>query len=180
MNAVLAYVEASDRRISWRLNAWAPPRWFQGWMRLATRMGDGWLWLTAALLLGTAGGSWHQVLAASAFAAAIANGLTVMLKRALRRRRPSQYNGNPFFAGAPEKLLVFDQFSFPSGHTMNAFALGSVLVPACPALALPVLLMAGSIGASRVVLGRHFLSDVLVGALFGLFIGGAAYALIVA
>jgi undecaprenyl-diphosphatase len=63
---------------------------------------------------------------------------------------------------------------------MNAFALGSVLVPALPVMAVPLFLVAGSIGVSRVILGLHYLSDVLVGAVLGLLIGGTAYALIVA
>jgi undecaprenyl-diphosphatase len=95
----------------------------------------------------------------------------VVLKRRLRRPRPALYEG---------RLLAFDQFSFPSGHAMNAFALGAILTLAWPQVAVPVLLVAGSIGASRVVLGFHFLSDVLAGAVLGLLVGGAAYSLIVA
>ncbi|HXB54471.1 MAG TPA: phosphatase PAP2 family protein [Vicinamibacteria bacterium] len=180
MNSVLAYVDASDRRISWRLSAWAPPSWLRVWMMWATRLGDGWLWLAAAVLLLAAGGPYRLLLLAATVSAATTNTATVVLKRGLRRRRPSTYGGNPFFGVAPSELFAFDQFSFPSGHTMNAFALGSVLVPALPALAVPVFLVAGSIGVSRVILGLHFLSDVLVGALLGLFIGGTAYAFIVA
>ncbi|HKC12353.1 MAG TPA: phosphatase PAP2 family protein [Vicinamibacteria bacterium] len=180
MNAVLAYFDASDRRISWRLSAWAPPNWLRIWMKSATRLGDGWLWLGAVVLLVAAGGPYRHLLLGAAVSAAVSNTATVVLKRGLRRRRPYTYGGNPFFAVAPSELFAFDQFSFPSGHTMNAFALGSVLVPALPALAVPVLLVAGSIGASRVILGLHFLSDVLVGACFGVLIGGTAYALIVA
>jgi len=179
MNPVLAYVDTSDRRISWRLSTWGPPKWLRVWMMWASRLGNGWLWLAATLLLGAAGGPYRHLLLAAAVSAAVSNTAIVILKRALRRRRPTTYGGNPFFAVAPSELFAFDQFSFPSGHTMNAFALGSVLVPALPALAVPVLLVAGSIGTSRVVLGLHFLSDVLVGAFLGVLIGGTAYALIV-
>jgi undecaprenyl-diphosphatase len=180
MNAVLAYFDASDRWISWRLSAWAPPNWLRIWMKWATRLGDGWLWLGAAALLVAVGGPYRHLLLATAVSAAASNTATVVLKRGLRRRRPSTYGGNPFFAVAPSELFAFDQFSFPSGHTMNAFALGSVLVPALPVMAVPLFLVAGSIGVSRVILGLHYLSDVLVGAVLGLLIGGTAYALIVA
>lgn len=149
-------------------------------MMWTTRLGDGWLWLAAALLLVAAGWPYRHLFLAAAVSAAASNTAIVALKRGLRRRRPSTYGGNPFFAVAPSELFAFDQFSFPSGHTMNAFALGSVLVPALPALAVPLFLVAGSIGVSRVILGLHFLSDVLVGALLGLLIGGTAYALIAA
>jgi membrane-associated phospholipid phosphatase len=40
-----------------------------------------------------------------------------------------------------------------------------------------VLLASASVAASRVVLGLHFLSDVLAGSLLGLVVGGGAYLL---
>ena len=43
--SVLAYVLASDDRLSDRVLAWRPPRWVRVWMLTATRLGDGWLWL---------------------------------------------------------------------------------------------------------------------------------------
>jgi undecaprenyl-diphosphatase len=53
-----------------------------------------------------------------------------------------------------------------------------VVALAFPSLALPVLLVAGSVAASRVVLGLHFLSDVLAGALIGALVGTGAYVLL--
>jgi undecaprenyl-diphosphatase len=44
-----------------------------------------------------------------------------------------------------------------------------------PLLTPAVLAIAASVAASRVVLGLHFLSDVLVGAALGLGIGGMTY-----
>jgi membrane-associated phospholipid phosphatase len=68
-----------------------------------------------------------------------------------------------------------DRFSFPSGHALNAFAMGSVIALAFPLLAVPVLIVAGSVAASRVVLGLHWLSDVLVGAFVGALIGTSVW-----
>ena len=64
-----------------------------------------------------------------------------------------------------------DRFSFPSGHALNAFAIGSVLALAFPAAAVLILLVAASVAASRVVLGLHWLSDVVAGVVVGLVIG---------
>jgi undecaprenyl-diphosphatase len=54
---------------------------------------------------------------------------------------------------------------------LNSFAIGSVVALAFPTVAAPVLALAVSIAASRVVLGLHWLSDVLVGAAGGALIG---------
>jgi undecaprenyl-diphosphatase len=72
------------------------------------------------------------------------------------------------------KVLPPDQFSFPSGHTMTAFAIALVVSYFYPALEGPLYFLAISIGFSRVVLGMHFLSDVLAGAVLGSALGVAS------
>jgi undecaprenyl-diphosphatase len=67
-----------------------------------------------------------------------------------------------------------DKFSFPSGHTMTAFAVWASLASAIPTLSLPYLLLAILIGLSRIFLGLHYPTDVLVGALLGSAIGFSA------
>jgi membrane-associated phospholipid phosphatase len=64
--------------------------------------------------------------------------------------------------------------SFPSGHTSNAFALATSVSIAFPKwyIIAPSLLWATAVGYSRIDLGVHYPSDVLVGALVG---SGSAY-----
>lgn len=64
-----------------------------------------------------------------------------------------------------------DRFSFPSGHTMTAFAVWGSLYIGIPFLAGCYLAMAVLIGLSRVFLGLHYPTDVLLGALLGSSIG---------
>ncbi len=64
-------------------------------------------------------------------------------------------------------LLPPDQFSFPSGHTITAFASALSLGAFYPVLLPALIFCAISIAASRVLLGMHFLSDVLAGACIG-------------
>lgn len=62
-----------------------------------------------------------------------------------------------------------NDFSFPSGHTTAAFAVAGVLFFYCPKkYGLPALILAILVALSRVYLGVHFPSDVLVGAFIGL------------
>lgn len=167
MSSVLSYVSERDERLSGRLQAWRPPRALRLWLVWATHLGDGWLWFAAGALLLAGGGM--RVLAAAGFAAGGANASIIFLKRRFRRARPAPHVPNPLFD------LAFDRFSFPSGHATNAFALCTVAGLSFHPLAPLAGVLAGSIALSRVVLGRHFLSDVVVGSLLGVLIGSTAY-----
>ena len=173
--SVIGYVLASDDRLFGQLCAWRPPRLVRLWMLWATRLGDGWLWLLAAALLATSGIRGLRVLSAGLVAAAVANALLIVAKRRVRRARPCERGKPVAFDVHPLAWFPSDRFSFPSGHALNSFAVGSVLALAFPAFALPVLATAASIAASRVVLGLHWLSDVVAGALVGALIGSCTW-----
>ena len=69
-------------------------------------------------------------------------------------------------------LITYEPFhSFPSGHTCAAFAAGVVWARLLPWfwLKLPILASAFLMGFSRMYVGVHYPSDVLVGALVGTF-----------
>jgi membrane-associated phospholipid phosphatase len=70
--------------------------------------------------------------------------------------------------------------SFPSGHTMSAFAVYSLLVLLLPIahkkwMALPLLLIAVLVGISRIYLVHHFLMDVCLGSVLGLMVAVLVY-----
>ena len=89
--------------------------------------------------------------------------LTTTLKFAIDRDRP--------FVTYPDiqKLTGAGSPSFPSGHTSEAFATGTSLSLAFPKwyVIAPSFLWASAAGYSRMHLGVHYPSDVLVGALIG-------------
>jgi undecaprenyl-diphosphatase len=180
MNMVIAYVSQSDVRVSGRLRGWTPPRWFRVWMIWATRLGDGWLWLSTGLFITLGGRQYHSVLSAVAVAAGITNILVVLLKRRFRRNRPADYAPNPLLkTSLGAQSLAFDRFSFPSGHSMNAFAVATVLGLAFPAFGPLLLLLAASVALSRLVLGQHFLSDVAAGSAIGALVGALSFFVLV-
>jgi undecaprenyl-diphosphatase len=139
-------------------------------MIAATRMGDGWLWYALGIILLLWGGPQRFSAVGAAGSAAIA-GIIVFkaLKRLSHRQRPCQLEPHCW-----SKVLPPDKFSFPSGHTMTAFSIALVLSYYYPSLEGTLLFLALSIGFSRIVLGMHFLSDVLAGIVLGVALGCAA------
>jgi undecaprenyl-diphosphatase len=164
------YIARRDHRLMLRMNRWRAPRWIRIWMIAATRMGDGWIWYGLGFMLLAYGGAQRFAAVSSAGAAAIA-GIFVfkVLKRLSQRPRPCQIEPHCW-----SKVLPPDQFSFPSGHTMTAFSIALVVSYFYPSLEGALFFMALSIAVSRIVLGMHYLSDVLAGVALGVALGCAS------
>jgi undecaprenyl-diphosphatase len=162
-----AHIERRDHRVMRRMNRWRAPRWIRFWMIAATRMGDGWIWYALAFLLLAFGGAARFAALGSSLLASL-SGVAVfkLLKRLSQRPRPCQIEPHCW-----SRVLPPDQFSFPSGHTMTAFSITLVISYFYPGLEAPLFFLAVSIGVSRIVLGMHFLSDVLAGMVLGVALG---------
>lgn len=174
LQITLSWVATRDHRLMVRVNHWRPPRWLRMWMLAATRGGDGGLWYALGLAVALYGGARRfQALLAATLAVATGVALFVTLKHAFRRERPCGLVRHCW-----ADLLPPDQFSFPSGHTITAFAVTAALAGFYPEMLPGLLFCAISIAASRIVLGMHFLSDVLAGAALGAILGATAEALI--
>jgi len=171
---VLTYIETKDHALMRRVHRWRAPRWIRLWMICATRGGDGWLWYLLGLILILFAGSEGALAVTQATAAAFCGvGLFLGMKRAAGRRRPCALEPHCW-----STLLPPDQFSFPSGHTITAFAIAVPVVAQFPGTAAGLWFCACSIAASRVLLGMHFLSDVVAGAAIGSLMGYVARTLI--
>src|SRR6266550_4532316 len=139
-------------------------------MLAATRLGDGWIWYGLGLMLLAHGGP-QRFSAVGAAGAAAVLGIFVFkaLKRLSQRPRPCQIEPHCW-----SKVLPPDQFSFPSGHTMTACSIALVISYFYPSLEFALVFLALNIAVSRIVLGMHFLSDVLAGIVLGVALGCAA------
>lgn len=154
-----------DQAVMRRAAAWRPPRWFRLWMVYATRGGDGWMWVVAGLLaLGFGGQQRWQAFNAAAIAAGLAILVFMSLKRMARRQRPSVQH-------AWAKLTAPDEHSFPSGHSLTAFAIGTALLWNFPTYGWVLMFCAVSVALSRIMLGLHYVTDVVLGSALGMFIG---------
>lgn len=85
-----------------------------------------------------------------------------VLKKAINRTRP--------FLSIDTlnvKKIDIDKYSFPSGHTAAAFSLGIMLSLFYHSIAFIFIILSFLVGISRVYLGVHYPSDILIGSLLG-------------
>lgn len=103
----------------------------------------------------------------AALCAAASAGLAVTLvKEAVDRARPAVAE-----PGLDPVGVTPASASFPSGHSATAFATALAVGLVYPRLRLPLLVLAALVALSRVYLGMHYATDVLVGTALGVAIG---------
>jgi len=122
--------------------------------------------LLAALFL--ARGKWKSVgarrgVVAAALSAGLALALAKLIGDVVARQRP--------FVDHPHAAHLFIKhaadFGFPSDHTSGAFAIAVALLLRHRASGIFALLLGCAIGIGRVMVGVHYPSDVLAGAILG-------------
>lgn len=142
--------------------------------RVATRLGNGWLYplLTVALLVTPLQAPLRFLLAAS-LSLALAFAGYPLLKSFLGRARPCDYD-----ATLVREIAPLDTYSCPSGHAMTAAAYTVPLLFAWPAVWPFAAALLAVIGWSRVALGHHYVTDVILGAALGAAIASSVSAIL--
>lgn len=141
---------------------------------LVSRLGDWYFWVAmGAVLFGIQGR--EALPAIGVMLATFGVGLAVYryLKTRLVRERPFVNDRNIQCGTAP-----LDRYSFPSGHTLHAVCFSIMLPHVEPALLFVCAPFALLVAVSRVVLGLHYPTDVLVGAAIGAGLAGIALPLL--
>lgn len=163
MSAVIDYFDDLEIGICLRMNRLGRSEWVRSSFAAISRLGDWGYWAAmGAVLVALRGTAALPDLAHLALTAAVGIAIYKLLKRCLVRERPFVYDGTIACGTAP-----LDRYSFPSGHTLHAVAftlMFSHLEPAMFVLCAPFAVL---VAMSRVVLGLHYPSDVLVGAALG-------------
>jgi undecaprenyl-diphosphatase len=171
--SLLARFDHAEYRLCRRLNRGVQHTWVRVVFMTASRLGDGVVWyalmLALPLIYGAAG---LRVAAIMLVTSAVGLALYKFLKHTFVRERPFIRHAGISLAGAP-----LDRYSFPSGHTLHAVAFTWQACAAFPELGFVLLPLTLAIAASRVILGLHYPTDVLVGAVLGALTGGAGAAL---
>jgi membrane-associated phospholipid phosphatase len=162
------------------------PEWIHDLFRRITRWGrSDWLLIpTGVVALAVVVGDWRRVnrpvaaawweigtFAVVLFLVIAASGLTTdLLKPMVGRMRPEYVTGGAFEFN-PFTLGGYSHYSFPSGHatTMGAVAVFAAFAPGI--LTVPIIAATALVAISRVIIGVHYPSDVVGGALIGIGVG---------
>jgi membrane-associated phospholipid phosphatase len=106
---------------------------------------------------------WVSYAIAMAIAGLGAGTAAQIVKLVVGRARPELWLGHAYYAPGSST-------SFPSGHTVGAFALAGVLVFGSRSVSLRVIAfaLAAAVGLSRILAFRHWASDVVASAALGL------------
>jgi undecaprenyl-diphosphatase len=131
--------------------------------RIISHTGDGHLYVLLIAVLYWQQGIHSQLLQLMLLAFVIERPAYFILKNTFKRNRPEAALRHFHSSIKPS-----DQFSFPSGHTSAAFLVVTLVSTYFPAFFLPLFSWAGLVGFSRIALGVHFPSDIVVGALMGI------------
>jgi membrane-associated phospholipid phosphatase len=154
-----------DARLSARMQVAGRPGFLRSFAAFLAHSGDSWFWWGALGLLWWLGDSFWQNWAKTVLFSIIGLAfLVLIIKFLVRRKRPEGDWG-----GIYRKT---DPHSFPSGHAARAILI-AVLVSALGPTWLSIILWiwAPLVCLARVLMGVHFLSDILAGMLTGLVAG---------
>jgi len=131
--------------------------------KIISRFGNGLFWLIMLASLWVLEGALYIVqLLYLLISGLVGTAIYKILKDKTVRPRPYQVHQVIRLQEPP-----LDHFSFPSGHTLHAVMASTVLGYIQPVLLVLMLPFTILVAISRMVLGLHYPSDVLVGALIG-------------
>lgn len=162
-----------DLALCLRLNRLSHIRVWRHLFRIVSRLGNGVFWYVVMALLPIVygGSAWHTV-GQMVIAGLVGLAAYKWLKQRTSRPRPCDVY-QTISAAAP----ALDRFSFPSGHTLHAVSLSLVAAAGFPELTQLLFCFALLVGLSRPILGLHYPSDVLAGAVIGAVVAQIALAI---
>ena len=135
--------------------------------KMISRLGDGLFWYIMLFVVWLSQGLFYGLqIIYLLLGGSVGTGIYKFLKQKTTRPRPYQVHQVIVLGERP-----LDHFSFPSGHSLHAVMASLTLGYIQPVLVIVMLPFTILVALSRMVLGLHYPSDVIVGAVIGMVIG---------
>lgn len=163
MSALLKYFDTSDRFLLNVFNRKIRCKFFDILMPIITYIGSATfvsLMCLGALISNDS--KIHSVGVKCSVTLLISNIIAQILKFSVNRIRPFLKIENLNI-----KKIGIDKYSFPSGHTTAAFSMAVMFSLTFSSFSFVFIAVASLVGISRMYLGVHYPSDVIVGSLLG-------------
>lgn len=156
-----------DARLSEKMRVAEKPGALRAISIFLAHSGDSWFWglgLIIGWFYGNAG--WKEWGVVEFAGISVLAALVMTIKFRVRRKRPEGKWGGIY--------RNTDPHSFPSGHAARAFLIAVIASALAPAwLAILLWLWAPLVAMARVVMGVHYISDIVAGAFFGILVAWA-------
>jgi membrane-associated phospholipid phosphatase len=154
-----------DARLSDQLRMAEKPGALRNVAIFFAHSGDSWFWGLGLIILWWLGESfWKQWATLELVGISVLAAVVMSLKFIIRRRRPEGEWGSIY--------RNTDPHSFPSGHAARAFMIAMVAAGLGPSwTALILWTWAPLVALARVIMGVHYVSDILAGFLVGILMG---------
>lgn len=157
------YLDDLEINVCRRINALSRVAAIRHFFSAVSKLGDYPAWVIFGLIVAVQQGVAALQFAVHTGVVAVVGALVYKgLKKRLVRERPYVTHGDIVCGTAP-----LDRYSFPSGHTLHAISLTVLYGAYEPTILFVMAPFAALVAASRIVLGLHYPSDVLVGGSIG-------------
>ena len=161
------WTDSMEAGVCLRLNRGTRYSWVRNYFSFVSRLGNGGIWYAILACIPLVYGLDALPLSLHiALTGLVGVAIYKLCKLTLVRERPFVSHAQITCVGQP-----MDRGSFPSGHTIHAASFTLILNSVFPGSAWVMFPFALSIALSRVVLGHHYPSDVLAGAVIGFCLG---------
>jgi membrane-associated phospholipid phosphatase len=152
-----------DARLSSQMRVADKPGALRAIAAFLAHSGDSWFWAIGLLAMWISGDSfWKEWAIVQLGSISLLAVMVLLIKFRIKRKRPEGEWGKIY--------RLSDPHSFPSGHAARAFQIATIAAGLGPlGLALALWIWAPLVGLARVAMGVHYLSDIVAGALLGIF-----------